>query len=341
MLQLHNHTPLKAMILVVPDRHGVESLLVVIKGTYRLSDGALAAEQQPILVADQWAGEPGTSPLLAAHDLALEKPGTDILLVGSAHAPGGQPVREMEVSLQVGSLHKRIRVIGDRVWEKGFFGHRISEPVPFTTMPLTWDRAYGGVDAGVDPAAPPACDARNPSGRGVVHSKPATPQAGRPLPNLEDPASPITKAKDQPAPAGCGPLAPSWQPRAGWAGTYDEAWQQTRAPYLPTDFDPRFFLAAPADQVVMPHLVGGETVTVRGMSGSDVSGTVPAVVFPVECHFSDVGQVSLPLKLDTLVIAPENDTCTLVWRALHPVDKRIKQIETICVGDQHRGCRHV
>lgn len=340
MLQLHNHTPLKAMILVVPDRHGVESLLVVVKGTYRLSDGALAAEQQPILMADQWAGEPGTSPLLAAHDLALEKSGTDILLIGSAHAPGGQPVREMEVSLQVGPLHKRIRVIGDRVWEKSFFGHRISEPAPFSVMPLSWDRAYGGVDAGADQSAPPACDARNPSGRGVVHSKPATPQAGRPLPNLEDPASPITKAKDQPAPAGCGPLAPSWQPRAGWAGTYDEAWQQNRAPYLPTDFDPRFFQAAPPDQVVVPHLVGGERVAFDGVAPSGrLTGCIPSQAVPVRCGFDD-GDVPVPARLDTVTVMPDKDQICLVWRGLLAVDKRTLQARTIVIGGCSEDCDH-
>ncbi len=115
MLQVRNHSNLPVQLLVLPDAQGVESILIVIKGTYAISDGSLAAEQVPIVTEDVWAGEPNQSAFLAAHDLALGKPGTDILVVGSAHASGGRPVREVEVSIQVGALHKRMAVLGDRV----------------------------------------------------------------------------------------------------------------------------------------------------------------------------------------------------------------------------------
>ena len=42
-------------------------------------------------------------------------------------------------------------------------------------------------------------------------------------------------------------MAPHWLPRRAWAGTYDDAWRISRAPYLPADFDARFFqLYSPA-----------------------------------------------------------------------------------------------
>ncbi len=57
---------------------------------------------------------------------------------------------------------------------------------------------------------------------------------------------PIGSASDKPPPAGVG-YVPAWHPRATFAGTYDEAWRKKRAPYLPADFAPRFFQAAPQD----------------------------------------------------------------------------------------------
>ena len=67
---------------------------------------------------------------------------------------------------------------------------------------------------------------------------------GLPVPNLEDPAAPLEQIGQTPPPACLAPIAPSWLPRRLFAGTYDERWQRTRAPYLPDDFDPRFFASA-------------------------------------------------------------------------------------------------
>ena len=62
------------------------------------------------------------------------------------------------------------------------------------------------------------------------------------------------------------PICAHWMPRRQYAGTYDARWEQSRAPYLPADFDPRFFQVAPADQVVPGYLTGGEPVELFGVS---------------------------------------------------------------------------
>ena len=56
--------------------------------------------------------------------------------------------------------------------------------------------------------------------------------------------NPGFSSKDRPAPACLAPIAEAWEPRRSFAGTYDAAWQQGRAPYLPTDLDPRFLASA-------------------------------------------------------------------------------------------------
>ena len=52
------------------------------------------------------------------------------------------------------------------------------------------------------------------------------------------------------------------------AGTYDEAWQNTRAPRLPTDFDPRFHNAAPPELIAAGGLRGDEDVVVVGATAA-------------------------------------------------------------------------
>jgi hypothetical protein len=80
------------------------------------------------------------------------------------------------------------------------------------------------------------------------------------------------------SPACFAPVAPNWQPRAGFAGTYDDNWQQTRAPYLPDDYNPRFMNVAPPDLIYPGYLQGGEAVRVIGMHpAGDLGFALPYV----------------------------------------------------------------
>src|SRR5205823_5975392 len=113
---------------------------------------------------------------------------------------------------------------------------------PFSRMPIAWERSFGGTD----PDDPSVVDRRNPVGRGV--RKRASALHGLPAPNFEDPRAPISNPSKRPIPVGFGPIAPQWQPRSDFAGTYDQAWKNDRYPLLPLDFDSRFLNSAPADQ---------------------------------------------------------------------------------------------
>src|ERR1700730_17209391 len=91
MLQLSNTTPFKATLLPLPDTAGLDSVFAVVKGTFSVGPRAVVTENQvPIQLADQYAGAPAQSGLVAASDAALVKPGTDILVRGHAYAPGGR-----------------------------------------------------------------------------------------------------------------------------------------------------------------------------------------------------------------------------------------------------------
>jgi hypothetical protein len=327
MLQLENRTPFAATILPLADVDGVDAVFGVVKATFRLGDQlTLADEQIPVTLADQHYGDPPVSSVRQPSDVCLGKPGTDVVLIGSAWAPGGRPTWQMDVSLSAGPVARSIRVFGDRVWDAGAGGASVAWVTPFTRLPLVWERAFGGTD---ETDRGPVADARNPVGRGFRTSRSMRAAHGFPMPNLEDPAAPITSPRDAPAPACFAPLAAHWEPRRSYAGTYDAAWQQTRAPYLPKDFNPRFFQIAPPGLVTPRYLEGGEVVDVRGATPSGVlQFQLPAV--SVDVNFRVAGTVHpRPGLLDTVLVEPDENRVVMVWRAALSCDKKLLRVEEI------------
>jgi hypothetical protein len=242
----------------IRDRDGSEVWLVALKASFDIRpDGSLviADEQDPVTLAPAFVGDPSTSSLAHEADIVWARPGTDVFVRGSAHAPAG-PVQHLRIGFRVGPVQRTAVVIGDRVWERGLLGTlHPSEAVAFTSMPLTWEHAFGGRDPVADPTS---WESHNPVGRGFATAGRCL--SGSALPNVEDPLHMISSVRDHPAPVGFGPVARHWQPRARYAGTYDAAWQRERRPLLPNDFDPRYQRAAPVEQQVDGFLIGGEEV---------------------------------------------------------------------------------
>jgi hypothetical protein len=329
VLQVENKTPFVPGMFVFPDEDGVDALYVAVKATFTIGKGAprVAEAQRPLVLADEYVGEPGQSSLKAATEAHLLKPATDVVVVGSAHAPGGKPAPSFGVSLSVGRLKKVLRVTGDRVWKKGLLGTSPSDPEPTRSVPLLWERAYGGQeDLG---GGKVAGERRNPIGRGFVKKRPARELVGTPLPNLEDPARLLQSVGDAVTPAGLGFVAPSWQPRLGYAGTYDKAWQKRRAPYLPEDFDSRFFQVAPPDQVYPGFLKGGEPVELVNLSPAGVQKfTLPVCSLEAEVVMGGATQRP-PLSLETLLLEPDQGRFSLVWRGAVPCDKQVLKVQKV------------
>lgn len=331
MLQVVNPTPLPAVLSVFANPAGVECAYAAVKASFDVSSGEprLAARQANFLATDVYWGDPATSSLRAAADLTLVKPGTDILLIGRAIAPAGA-VSAMDVRLQVGPVSRSLRVFGDRRWVRQEQGWAISSPQPFERMPLRWELAFGGCGAQTD-GTPPEYDARNPIGRGFIGSREED-FSDRPLPNIEDPGQLIATPADRPAPAGWAPIPPHWQPRQGWGGTYDASWQSQRAPYLPHDFDPRFFNVAPPGLVAPGHLEGGEAVCVEGCTASaPLRFELPRLDIGLTWDF-DGRRIPAQARLDTVLIEPDQARLQMVWRAELAVDKRLTRLRQVAVN---------
>lgn len=329
MLQFKNSTPFRGTIMLLPDPDGIDSLFTVVKGTFTLGETiSPSEEQQPVAVDQTFHGDPVRSSIKSPSDVSLLKPGTDVLLMGQAYAPGGRPTTWMDVGLAVGPVRKAIRVFGNRQWRTGTreVTYSISEPEPFEVMPLVWERAFGGVDPTLKPVRG---EVRNPVGTGYRASDVGESIVGLPLPNLEDPATPITSWNQTPQPVCFAPICPHWEPRRSYAGTYDEEWQKHRAPYLPEDFDPRFLQLAPPGLIVPGYLKGGEPVELHGVTSSGlVRFRLPSVTLKVT-YLLDGTAEDRPAHLDTVVIEPDLARLTLTWRAGLQCDKKALRVSEV------------
>jgi hypothetical protein len=332
MLQIENETPFKTSLALFPDPEGIDSLYVAVLGTFSIGRGlAVADEQRDLHLADEPWGDPRSSSLKYAGEVHLCKPSTDVVLVGHAWAPGRRAAPVVDVTLYVGPVQKTVRVFGDRAW-RGVIDPQIGPPAPFERMPLRYERAFGGI-LEFDPETRTATlDPGNPVGIGFARSRRGGEMSSRRLPNLEDPARLIARPTDRPPPAGFGFVAPSWDPRRLRAGTYDERWRKTRAPFLPADFDPGFFNAAHPDLVCKGHLSGGEPVTVLNASSQPrIQLRLPACRFDLRVHVA--GVVERPrLALETVLIEPDEDRLSLLWRAAVRCDKRALKVSKVSVS---------
>ncbi len=257
-----NRTPFAFEPLFLADEEGRSLFVPIVKATYHIRASfppTLAEEQMPVNPAGEPRGDPARSSYKYEPETAFVKPATDVVLIGHAY-PSADSKTEVNVTLRVGQLEKTVRVVGDRTWIKSFGMVIMDNPKPLQPVPLVYERAFGGWDAAEPDPAGGKFEPRNPVGVGFRRRKF---EEGLPLPNLEDPNRPLKSYGDTPPPAGFGFISPNWQPRMKLAGTYDKAWQQGRAPLLPTDFDRRFFNAASPGLIAPEYLQGNERVVIE------------------------------------------------------------------------------
>jgi hypothetical protein len=326
MLQLQNNTPYQAERAAVVDKDGNQVWVVVVKATYVVrGDGLteLAPGQEPVCRAPRYAGPPGQSSLLREAELIPEHPGTDVTVLGTAHAPGGQAISTLDVSVSVGPVRKVLRVVGDRIWTKGVLSPRMTEPASFLTMPVTYERAYGGTSVGPAPGDGER-HPRNPIGAGFATRAEAL--LGRALPNIEDPAALIEKWDSRPSPAGFGPIPADWSPRLEHAGTFDGDWARTRMPLLPTNYDACHAQSAHPDLVAPQALRGGEMAVLENLtSDSPWSFRIPRAYLTVTT-FTKGGRVHQEAQLDRVIIEPDAKTVSTVWRAALNCRARVRDV---------------
>lgn len=182
------------------------------KGTFKiLPDGQCEPDLEnpyPMFKEDQ------ETPLgLLPRDDFPKQDNLDIIVLGNAYPENKRPVSQMMVSIQVGSIKRILAISGDRYWHED----KITEPLPFDIMPITYANAHGGkVEVEIDDGSfVSVADPRNQEGKGF-HAEQMMPGINeqfkapegfpkfdktRPLPNIENPDQLISSPTDSPDPA--------------------------------------------------------------------------------------------------------------------------------------------
>lgn len=335
-MEFINATRMVAGFNVGLEPSGRELLVVVMKATFVLprqgEEVRLHHEQLPLIVTDTFTGEPGSSAPLHEIDFAPRKPACEVLLVGSAHAPEGRAVTHLRVGLRVGPMRKSFDVVGDRVWEVGLGSIGASLPQHFVRMPVSYDVAFGGLDSNKEDPTEHDAYRANPVGRGWHRYLKAAWVDGTPLPNTEETGSVVSAPGESYTPMALGPLGRGWPQRARFAGTYDQPWLDEVFPFLPADFDERYYQAAPEDQQLsIPH--GPVDVMLNGFTPDGMRRFVlPHFDAPVHVFPKAGGREDLTALLDTVVFEPDEERFTMSWRVARPLKKSLHEVAQVVAG---------
>ncbi|ROQ30558.1 DUF2169 family type VI secretion system accessory protein [Gallaecimonas pentaromativorans] len=307
--------PLTLGLLTRPYRQG---------GQHRLCLAALGffklGEQQPRFLdeAQSWPKVLSQLPAGTALDEVYGKPHGEFLLAGSAFAPGAAPVTALTVTAALGPVTKTLEVLGERRWYYGPW-YRIEEPAPFTEMPLTLRRAYGG---------PKLAD--NPQGTGYT-GNPVAGWVGQnqgDMPNLQYPHAPIHgHVLAQPI-ASFAALDPSWPQRRRHAGSYDDQWLLNDAPGLAADLNPLFFQRAAADQWQQGPWQGGEDYRLENLHPQQplIEGQLPALVARGFARNKDSQQLQeVAMALDTVWFFPSVGLGVAIYHGNVPCQDSLAQ----------------
>lgn len=264
-MRVTNHTPFPMLCYEGRGIHDEPFDTVVARLTFDLGPHRvlrLSQEQLPLAFRDEWNGETARSSVRTESDLAPSKPGADVVVVGSARAPGGVAARSWPVRVKVGAVEKSLRVTGPRAWTRGANGYELGEPEPCAEVPLRYELAFGGTVRDGDRERE---FEGNPWGIGYVPSAGDERRERIDAPRIEDPRDPVTGFGKTYRPEGFGVWGRTWSPRLQRAGTFDEAWLRERWPVLPPDFDFAYWNCAHPDLIAPAPMRGDEAIELDGV----------------------------------------------------------------------------
>ncbi len=298
---------------------GLEATFFV-RAEYRLrhGEGPEPLVDRPVICSGDVPHEDPQRGLAYPADFVPHKPAGEWIVTGTAHNAGYGSGDRFGVRVKVGDQSKLIDAVGDRSWIPTLLRSKPGPPEAAGVIPLTYDRAWGG------PSYP-----ANPLGRG---------RAGDAMPNLELPGARVESRSSQALPAGFGPLPSAWPQRQKRMGKYNARWVRDHWPWLPPDFDFRFFMAAPEDQWAKGYFRGDEPLVFEQMHPDHpvYQSRLPGV--RARCFVtqrSDVGATDetgelvfreVPLNLDTVWVDLDREKLVLVWRGRLPV-KSLKMLD--------------
>lgn len=166
-MQFVNLTPFDALCFDSIDTQGRECSTVAIKVGYGihidpLSDAAslVLKEERPsaLLMQDNYWDEKPNGSLRQESDVVPFKPLCDLIVLGSAYAPKGQPVDAWPVQIEVLNemadkpdelqtvLKKNLIIYPHGLFQRGVFGWKLKRDKTTTQLPLRWENTFGGTN---------------------------------------------------------------------------------------------------------------------------------------------------------------------------------------------------
>lgn len=348
------------------DPEGRYILSVLLKITYAvLPDGSLEPGGSQLPLVMELEDHPEIKCLLVKDsDIYPFKPATDVVIKGHAHGRGRTV---FESAVRVNRTEKRILVIGDRRCALNSRGGLVfSDPQPVEKVPLAYTHAYGGRDRiaeekygnpflelhpGVDrrycdmDMASPFLYPRNPCGRGYLIEKEQGAVEAIELPNLEDPADPLTPEKlpvldhqqwiRMPLPQATDWYDYSWFPRIAYAGIVPYFEPEGAIPAevrrglapgwitieRPPDAKGAFLMANGASPgLAVPYLRGGEEIWLGNMHKAREAWRVKLPQQPPRIYTDGrKGRLNTTEPvMHTVLIEPDEDRVSIVWRGSAP-----------------------
>jgi hypothetical protein len=309
-------SPLRATSIAWQPHRGAWALTVVVKATYGLSpvvSNLCESQEYPSEEENHWDDDPARS-LYSPSDLAPFKPGPEVMVVGHAFAPRGEPVSSLVARIVIGDVDKSIEAFADQTVRLD--GSRREGP-RFVKMPLRYERAAGGPDTS------------NPVGMRLD----VRDQLGAiALPNWR--ALGAGDRIDWIEPVGFGPVAADWPARKERSARLVRPWAVSSEP-LPDGLDPRYFMAAPRDQA-LSVLRADERIILENLHTdhprfvTNLSGIEP------RAFIDSQGRPPWELKLtcDTLWIDTDRSICTLTWRGQAHVDSPLQPGRVVVAMEQ-------
>ena len=298
-MELVNHTNYPAMMFRSAVENDFMICSVIVRVTYDVTDGGVfpSKNQEWLLYKKTWESDYG--PIESDHIFRLG--GTDILIFGKARTLHEVPARKMTVKIQVDNkLSYSVLVYGNRVWEKSILGMSISEPEPFTEMPMTLYNAYGG-KADWDGLKLPY--GNNPYGKGYYWEK--TDAINNPLPNLENPKELVNKWNHRPDPVGIA-SCPMSELRMRGNMEYDEKGllKKMHARLFNTAFPP----------MIISQIEPGDEVRVDGMlSTGPFIFRIPGHALKLKIKLGEK-EMERILKADQVGIIPDKKQAFITYR---------------------------
>jgi hypothetical protein len=129
-----------------------------------------------------------------------------------------------------------------------------------------------------------------------------------------------------------GPLPRNVPARSRFAGTYDQAWINDVFPFLPADFDERYFQSAPADQWIDPPPSGTPVVLVGLTPSGRESFRLPATDLPVRLFRGRETALDTRVRADTLLFDCDARQVSLVWRVEIPIRRAFIEVSEAWIG---------